>query len=235
MGRTFALSDLHGCYDLWEKVKEYLNEDDVLWYLGDAIDRGSDGLAILLELLRRKNTFFIKGNHEEFLERCVPELIVEGYSDEYSLWVSNGGKVTWELLSQAPEETQWAIVNKVKNLPTRCDITNKNGQTIILTHAGFNPFSFKLDFFNEEQLNTLYLWSRNHFDTKWQLDNEEYKNVYLVHGHTPVQIHNKNEVEVYGNGHMFNIDMGSIWSKKTVLFNLDTLQPEKYFTAIEKI
>ena len=40
----YVTTDLHGNGLLWRKIKEKLNIDDTLYFLGDAIDRGPDGL-----------------------------------------------------------------------------------------------------------------------------------------------------------------------------------------------
>ena len=55
----YAVSDLHGCYDKYIKLLERLNmtSDDSLYILGDIVDRGSDGMKILLDLVKRKNIF----------------------------------------------------------------------------------------------------------------------------------------------------------------------------------
>ena len=36
----YAIADLHGRLDLFNKVKEQINDDDVLYVLGDCNDRG---------------------------------------------------------------------------------------------------------------------------------------------------------------------------------------------------
>ena len=41
---TYACSDLHGNWELWAEIKKFLKPDDTLYYLGDATDRGPDGL-----------------------------------------------------------------------------------------------------------------------------------------------------------------------------------------------
>ena len=55
----YAVSDLHGCYDKYIKLLERLKmtSDDSLYILGDIVDRGSDGMKILLGLIKRKNVF----------------------------------------------------------------------------------------------------------------------------------------------------------------------------------
>ena len=36
----YVVADLHGQLDLLKQIKEYLNEDDILYILGDSGDRG---------------------------------------------------------------------------------------------------------------------------------------------------------------------------------------------------
>ena len=59
MSVIYAVSDLHGCYDKYIKLLKRLKmtSDDSLYILGDIVDRGSDGMKILLGLIKRKNVF----------------------------------------------------------------------------------------------------------------------------------------------------------------------------------
>ena len=56
----FVFSDIHGRYDLWEQVKEYLHDQPAI-FLGDAADRGPDGYQIMTALskTRPKNLIWI--------------------------------------------------------------------------------------------------------------------------------------------------------------------------------
>ncbi|SFQ35506.1 Calcineurin-like phosphoesterase [Butyrivibrio proteoclasticus] len=49
---TYAISDLHGQYDIFEKLLDVIDfsENDFLYVLGDAIDRGPDGIKILQKI-----------------------------------------------------------------------------------------------------------------------------------------------------------------------------------------
>jgi hypothetical protein len=51
---NYAITDLHGMWDLWEQVKNYCKSDDVIYFLGDAADRGDDGIKIIKDLLLDK-------------------------------------------------------------------------------------------------------------------------------------------------------------------------------------
>jgi serine/threonine protein phosphatase 1 len=68
-GKDYVVGDLHGCYDLLQRV---LNEVDFnqtrdrLFSVGDLIDRGSDSLACL-QLLAEPWFYAVKGNHEDLM------------------------------------------------------------------------------------------------------------------------------------------------------------------------
>ena len=62
----YAMSDLHGCYDKYIKMLEKINfsDSDTLYILGDIVDRGPDGIKILLDIYNRKNVIALRGNHD---------------------------------------------------------------------------------------------------------------------------------------------------------------------------
>ena len=49
---TYVISDIHGQYEPFKRILQQINfsDDDVLYVLGDAIDRGPDGIKILKEI-----------------------------------------------------------------------------------------------------------------------------------------------------------------------------------------
>lgn len=64
----YCVSDIHGRIDLFNKLLDIINlkDNDVLYVLGDCIDRGG-GLAVLqkiIELSKSGKAFLIQGNHE---------------------------------------------------------------------------------------------------------------------------------------------------------------------------
>ena len=50
MGKVYACADLHGQYELWKQIRDYCAEDDIIYFLGDACDRGPEGIKIIKEL-----------------------------------------------------------------------------------------------------------------------------------------------------------------------------------------
>lgn len=235
MGRIFASSDWHGHYDLGKKALDLLTADDKLYFLGDAMDRGPDGVKMLELLLNDPRVTFIMGNHEEFFIEYMPLLLEDDYETHLAdLWtVYNGGMKTWESALKYPKEQILEWVNKLRHLPKYLTYENKNGQTIHLSHAGFTPDSF------EDRWGRDYLWDRDHICNRWQyFDDAPHENEYVVHGHTPVQYlyHyrangdlstiNKDKPDIfrYCDGHKFDIDLGTIESKRIGLLDLDTFE-----------
>ena len=66
---TYVMSDIHGEIDRYHKMLELINfsSDDQLYIIGDVIDRGADGVSILLEIIDKGNVHFIIGNHEDMM------------------------------------------------------------------------------------------------------------------------------------------------------------------------
>ncbi len=54
---TYILSDIHGNLRLFRRIQEEisLQADDVLYVLGDVIDRHPDGITIFKELMVKPN------------------------------------------------------------------------------------------------------------------------------------------------------------------------------------
>ncbi|MCI8309669.1 MAG: hypothetical protein HFJ45_05700 [Clostridia bacterium] len=75
-GKTYVIGDIHGMYGSYVDVMKKMNKNDHLVILGDVIDRGTGGIQILQDIMKRKQDSknnpkitFLLGNHEmQFLE-----------------------------------------------------------------------------------------------------------------------------------------------------------------------
>lgn len=70
-GKHYAISDIHGMYDAYAEAIQRLSNKDHLYIIGDVIDRGEDGIKILLDIIERQKNpgdgpkiTFLMGNHE---------------------------------------------------------------------------------------------------------------------------------------------------------------------------
>ena len=73
MGRTFACSDLHGMLPFFEQICEMLESDDIVYFLGDAGDRGPEPWETIKRIAEHPQFIYLKGNHEDMLVRALTE------------------------------------------------------------------------------------------------------------------------------------------------------------------
>lgn len=221
MSRIFATSDLHGCGDLWDQIKTFLKEDDKLIFLGDAADRGPDGLRIMQEMLADSRIVYLKGNHEW--------MAFEQPSVAFWIQRRNGGRPTYTHLMELSKEERAKFREKIIKLPEAAEYTNKDGLRIYLCHAGWDMVDPNYDILQE----------RSHFEKPWPEDCEY---DVLIHGHTPTgymqycvrdsYTFGKNintfKIAFYCDGHKINLDLGSVVTGAAALLDLDTFE-EHYF------
>ena len=253
MGKVYASADWHGC-EVARKVFDFLQPDDKLYFLGDAIDRGPIGAELMEDLLTDNRVIYLKGNHEQFFIQYMLNIYKTNHvGGENGLWYyQNGGEHTVDAFIDEKKYTEEQIknlVNIVSELPTVCTYKNKKGNNIILEHSGYTPWE-------ETHRRHDPLWDRNHFD---DLYNQKGANTYVIHGHTPVQYlqfyygYNgrpqmttefaelkraflydesmgdwKPSILHYCNGHKIDVDMCTITSNRVALLDLDTFE-EFYF------
>ena len=225
---TYACSDLHGRLDFYDEIKKMLKPEDIVFFLGDAGDRGAHSWATIRAVLRDPQFIYIKGNHEDMLINCLEEQAEYGHADYYSLHLltMNGGAQTFE---DAIADPEWeGVLRQLKRLPTQAEYENSAKWRVLLTHAGFTPWvrdNNQIIWPCEREA----IWSRDHFYDEWPED-KCCENVVIVHGHTPTPYLAEDlglkEIEPgavwYAGGHKCDIDCGAVFSDYCVLLNLDT-------------
>lgn len=196
MGRVYCSADWHGNKTAFQ-VFDFLQPDDVLYFLGDSTDRGEYGIELFTLLMNDPRVIMIKGNHDEFLEDGIKainydEAECEGLPQpgdrskfDLSLWAYNGGEFTYDKVWQLTKEERLAILKCIKEMPLqKTYYSKKTGNTIILEHAGYSPFV-------PPHRSHDPLWDRQHFydawNEGWAIKGRNPDKTYIVHGHTPVQ------------------------------------------------
>ena len=103
----YAISDIHGCYDLYIKLlyKIKFSESDKLYILSNSMDRGGKPIEVMLDIMSRDNITYIIDNHEYMALKLFTKLVdfrqynifrvlwVDGFKD-YGWWLENWGLVT---------------------------------------------------------------------------------------------------------------------------------------------
>lgn len=256
--KTYIASDFHGCPN--QVVKHILNDimekDDHLYFLGDAADRGYDGVENLLDLLKDERVTYLLGNHEEFILGSRTAIYDEEHwfmpNSFVDNWVyTNGGNKTFYKLCDLDNNTKDFIFHRLNNALISAEYTSEiGGHKLFLGHANHADLVHA----SPAEIKDYVLWDRGHFNDNWHGGENE----ILVHGHTPVQYleffygykKNKNAPEdptfmirkaawnhqnynhkpniiTYCDGHKIDIDLCTIVSNRICLLDADTL--EEYY------
>lgn len=217
---TYACADLHGQGWAWDAIKSRLAPSDYLYFLGDAVDRGPDGVRIMQEILDRPNTTYIQGNHEQMMLDGV-----YGGNDAIVLWTYNGGWPTQKALVNMPDAGVESLLQEINALPFYAEYTNPDGIRIVMTHSGYT--SDMDDWYKM-------IWDRTHYYKEGTIPT----NTLIVHGHTPIPTLCRAIGEVipkgmiwYDSGHKIDIDAGACFTGKVCLLNLDTLEEEIFYES----
>lgn len=182
----YAISDIHGCYDKYISMLEKIgfNDGDTLYFLGDAVDRGPDGVKILLDMMARKNVVPLLGNHEDTfyvminsLRRNLSDEEQIGVEAEKFAWLEcDGGQFTWDAYCALPEETKKNLFRYLETFELY-DKIRVNGRTFLLSHAGLGDYApgKTLADCTADDL----LWGRMDYERVYC------PGTYIVSGHTP--------------------------------------------------
>lgn len=227
---TYVMSDIHGEYDKYIKMLNKIDfgDDDELFVLGDIVDRGSEPIKVLQDMMKRANVFPLVGNHDllalEILRRLNVEITEENYSTQIdkdtmvmlSDWISDGGEVTLNTFRALKKMERLDIIDYLESF-TAFEAIDIGENVYILTHAGLTNFQ-KGKKLNEYEVMDMIL-GRNDPDTKYFDDDT----VYLVWGHTPTRaICGKDEI--YKSCNNICIDCGAVFGGKLACLCLDTME-----------
>jgi serine/threonine protein phosphatase 1 len=229
----YVVSDIHGCFDEYAELLERINlrDEDTLYVLGDIVDRGKDGVKVLLDMMSRPNIIPIMGNHDYLaaiifkkLSAEITEFTAENYFDDdftkgYSMWIADGGDSTLAAFSQLTLEQKEDILDYFTEFLMYEELC-VNGRDFVLVHAGLMNFSAerKLDDYEIYEL----IYERADYSKVY------FKDRFLVTGHTPTSLINKSENStIYKENNHFAIDCGAIYGGKLAALCLDTL--EEYY------
>ena len=226
----YVMSDLHGRYDLYKAMlkKIKLNNDDILYILGDIVDRGEDGIKILLDMMRHSNIIPIIGNHEYMaysnLKKLNVEITEENYNkyldqdaiEMFENWVFNGGISTCRGFSKTDAETKEKILDFLGEFDLYEEV-EAGGRKFVLVHAGLENFSpgKPLDEYSIIDM----VWGQCDYQKQY------YPDKYLVTGHTPTHfIDPEYKGKIYMKNNHIAIDCGAVYGGRLGCICLDTLE-----------
>ena len=182
--RIYVVGDIHGCIGeldallFYLQAKEKLSSEDMVIFLGDYIDRGTDSSDVIELLFQfgedNPNCVFLRGNHEDMM------LSYFGLGGRMGdVFLKNGGAATIKsygaYLSDAPMPEVYASIPErhryfLQSLSSMVMIEN-----YVFVHGGLNPFRDL-----EKQLEHEIFWIRDDF-----LLHPHSFDKLVVFGHTP--------------------------------------------------
>ena len=129
----YVMGDIHGEADCFHAMlkKIQFSEDDTLILLGDVIDRGPDGIALLLEIMEMPNVIMLLGNHEYMM---LQYLGPEATGVEIRRWNKNGNAPTLAAYLKQKAKVQQRILCYLRGLPTHIEL-EVNGKRFYLVHG----------------------------------------------------------------------------------------------------
>lgn len=228
----YATSDLHG-YSLESFLrlleKAGFGDSDVLYVLGDVIDRNGDGgIAMLRWMMNRPNVEFLLGNHEAMMLSCsflfeeiTDENLDKLTSEQLQLlmqWMRNGCERTMNSLRALKEKDPDAyndLMDYVRDAPLYAAVS-AGGKDFLLVHSGLGNFSSerKLSVYEPDEL----LWHRPAPGERY------FPDVITILGHTPTGYLFGEKGKMFRTDTWIDIDTGAAGGGSPMLLRLDDLK-----------
>lgn len=221
---VYVMSDIHGEYDKFIKMLELINfsKKDILYILGDVVDRGKFPIKTLLHIMENRNMNMILGNHEEFMldyfsrNKNIPTDYMIYEQQFYETWFSNGGVETCRDLRNYREQFD-NIIDCLKSLPLTKTLL-VNGDIFTIAHANLEIVDGEI---SPNQIRDVILWERRNPSINQTLK----KNNYLITGHTPTYNLNAGKsTKIFKKESWICIDGGAVFGGALTCLRLDDMK-----------
>ena len=198
----YVLSDIHGQYNKFLEIlkkTEYDSSKDSMYILGDAIDRGPDGIKCLQHIKNDESMHLIIGNHEDMMIKTYRQrknrlLYPESW---WRIWLQNGSHPTTKGIKTLSEEEQSDLLDWLETLPLVIPNLVVNGQFYYLVHACNLHYEVEdVLYYKDATEDDIYtcVWDRfygtsffiDYFDKCFSMISPMYKDSVLMFGHTPI-------------------------------------------------
>ncbi|WP_405563039.1 metallophosphoesterase family protein [Polaribacter sp. Asnod6-C07] len=220
--RTFAIGDIHGGLKALTQVLNQLElkDGDKIIFMGDYVDGWSESAQVvdtLIDLSKKIDCIFIKGNHDVWCEDWLKNDTVN------PSWYMHGGKETMEsyhYFSIAEKKEHIAFFENAKMYY----LDNNNR---LFLHAGFTS----MHGVEKEPFQKTFCLDRTLWEMAVSMDKniakdtsfypkrlQHYKEIYI--GHTPTT--NYGIPTPVNIANLWNIDTGAAFKGKITAINIDT-------------
>ena len=225
MNRTLVIGDIHGGLHALHQIIERasVTQNDSLIFLGDYVDGWSQSpevIDFLIDLSKKLNCIFIRGNHDELL---LDWLTTKNENIDELTWFKHGGEATviaYSKVTEAKKKTHIAFLRSLQDYYL-------DDQNRLFIHAGFT----NMNGVTYEYFPKLFYWDRTLWETALALDETIdksnvtypkrftlYKEVYI--GHTPTT--RIGETIPIHKACVWNIDTGAAFKGPLTILDVDS-------------
>lgn len=221
MKNRWVIPDIHGHIKTLKSLIEdriALSKSDVIYFLGDYIDRGPDSKSVIDFIMSLQDSGFdvncIRGNHEDY---CIKAWESDQkrflfHSKIEKEWRKNGANRTLNSFgAKRPRDINKHYIDWMKETKLYIELENH-----ILVHAGLN---FKIN--NPFEDTCSMMWIRD-----FKVDKNKTGNKKVIHGHVPVEM-SLIDLFLNNNYDFISLDNGIYYENKDgfgnlLAFNIDT-------------
>lgn len=226
----YIMSDIHGRYDKYIAMLEKINptSKDRVYILGDVIDRGTEGIKILSDMMHQPYVIPLLGNHEYMAYTVLSALAVEITEDNYNNqvtqnsllawqeWICNGGHATQDDFLKLHRLEQKKLLNYMQEFSLYEEIT-VNEKDYVLVHGGLRNFSPERELCDYDIRELV--WARADYHRVY------FEDKILVTGHTPTfTIAPKYRGKIYKLNNHIAVDCGVSGGENLGCICLDTME-----------
>lgn len=213
---TYAVSDLHGCYDKFKKLLRtiHFTDKDVMYVLGDIVDYGEESIELLCDLSMRCNVIPIVGDHDLLALKMLTELdkmLQDGATPDPEIigqmteWIRDGGQKTMEGFKALDDDMKEGVLDYLSDM-SLYEEAEAGGKKYILLHAGiagFEPDTPLDDYMPEDFISEPLDPERTYYD-----------DAFVVAGHIPTyEIPGAEKGRIFHSGNNIFIDCGAAFDE----------------------
>ena len=220
----YTVSDLHGCFDKYQKLLETIKprDEDTLYVLGDIVDRGEYSMEIIKDIAKRKNVIALKGNHDH---TAAVLLRLFGFSDKaeksgelkkaFDLWLSDGGEVTYKSFLRLDDAEKQFVLDYLDSTRLKKSLTVET-RKYLLAHTVPSK---------DKMIHPDRIVASDYIIGEPEYEKAYFNDTIIVTGHTPTSfIDPSYEGRIWrGNNHIA-IDCGAVFGNPLGCLCLDTLE-----------
>lgn len=226
----YVIGDIHGNKEKYDAMLQKTDPgmNDTVFVLGDIINIGGDGIAILQDMMYKTNIYPILGEHEYMAKKVFPliemyesvDKALIGLSGEdkkiLEKWLTMKSEKTTEDFLSLDEEGKESIIDYLSEFEAFEEI-EAGGKHFVLCHAGIENFDEEapLENYDAEE----FVFAETNYDAIY------YHDKYLVTGHTPTAVIDRALTgKVYSKKRHLAIDCGCGYGGRLACVCLDKLK-----------